>query len=258
MLATGKGEKSISVKIMRWLELFVCKKAAKVVVVTKGFKKTLISEGIVGHKIEVITNGVDIKKSERLHTPGKTLVLSYFGTLGISQNILDTFEYSKVILDIIGDFKYLIIGEGAQKKEIEYYIEQRVGSFVHILPGMSSDKLEAYYNYTQMSVITLRKSDNFKYTIPSKLFHIMGRGIAVLFIGPDGEASEIIRKYHAGIALTDTKENDLQVLKSFFSNSDWKEQLLRMGENGRKATESNYSRAKLAKYYIDVLDTVRT
>ena len=149
--------------------------------------------------------------------------MSYFGTLGISQNIFDTFEYGRTIASEIPEFAYLIIGEGAQKDEIQKKVESTETSFIKMLPGMTSEKLEPYYNETQLSVVTLKKSQNFKFTLPSKLFQIMGRGIAVLFIGPDGEAAEIIRKYKAGIALTGTKEQDLQILRDFFKNAGWKE-----------------------------------
>jgi len=50
----------------------------------------------------------------------------------------------------------------------------------------------------------------------------------------------------------------LDELKKFFSQSDWKEKLHEMGNNGRKAVEENYSRVKLAKDYIDVLNAVRS
>ena len=251
MQATGKRKDSATVKGMKRLELRLCKKAAKVVVVTNGFKKTLIDDGIPAEKIEVITNGVDVEKSEGAYAEGKKFTLSYFGTLGISQNIMDTFSYAAEINSVSSDFEYLIIGDGAQRAEIEEAAKGK--GYIRMLPGMSAAELEPYYNDTQLSVISLRKSDNFRFTIPSKLFQIMGRGIAVLFIGPDGETAQIIRKYNAGITLTGEKAQDLKILKTFFSQDDWKGKLIEMGNNGRKAIESDYSRRKLAERYIDIL-----
>ena len=255
MQATGKNSRSKSVKGMKWLELEMCRKASKVVVVTNGFKKTLVADGVPAEKIEVITNGVDVEKSQGVYDTGKRFTLSYFGTLGLSQNIKDTFEYAKTINDIVTDSEYLIIGDGAQKDEIEEAAKDV--SFVRMIPGMPASELEPYYNDTQLSIITLRKTPSFKYTIPSKLFQVMGRGIAILFIGPDGESAEIIRKYNAGITLTRTTEDDLKQLKEFFSKPDWFDTLKVMGDNGRKAVEEHYSRAKLAKDYIRVLDEAR-
>lgn len=256
MQATGKKKNSMAVKAMKWLELHLCRVASRVIVVTNGFKKTLIEEGIPEEKIDVITNGVDVNKCENVYTPDKKFVMSYFGTLGISQNIANTFEYGQTIAERIHDFEYLIIGEGAQKSNIEKKVSHTKSEFIRMLPGMTSEELESYYNDTQLSVITLNKSENFKYTLPSKLFQIMGRGIAALFIGPDGEAADIIRKYNAGIALMGTKEQDLKQLEAFFENPNWRNTLHKMGENGYKAVEAHYSRRRLAEDYISILQSV--
>ena len=253
--ATGKSENSLAVKGMKWLELHLCRKASKVVVVTNGYKKILSEEGISEDKIEVVTNGVDIDNNTHTYDGNKPFELSYFGTLGISQNIGSTFKYAEAINKIVKGFSYLIIGGGAQKEQIEKAASK--SSCIKVLPGMSAEELEPYYNDTQMSVIALRKSEDFKYTIPSKLFQVMGRGIAVLFIGPDGESAEIVRKYKAGITLTGTKAEDIKQLKEFFSNHDWMERLKQMGINGRAAVEKYYSRTKLAEDYIYILDDVR-
>jgi len=241
---------------MKALELFLCKRARKVVVVTNGFKKTLIADGIPAEKIEIITNGVDVNETKITASQNK-LVLSYFGTLGLSQNISDTFQYADTISRCSNEFEYLIIGEGAQKDNLKKKVEQSKFSFVKMLPGMPADDLEPYYRTTQWSVITLRKSDNFKYTIPSKLFQVMGRGIAVLFIGPDGETAEIIRTYNAGLALTGTIEEDNAELEKFFAKPDWQDELSAMGQRGRAAVLENYSRKKLAMKYIDIMNGVK-
>lgn len=253
MQATGKSRKDLTVRGMKALELWLCKKAAKVVVVTNGFKRVLALDGVPEEKVEVITNGVNVEVAEHAYDSKKQFILSYFGTLGISQNIVNTFKYAATIADAISGFEYLIIGDGAQRKEIEDAAEEC--GYIEVLPGMPSSELEPYYNKTQLSVVTLQKSDNFKYTIPSKIFQIMGRGIAVLFIGPEGESSEIIRKYNAGIVLSGTLKDDLMVLKSFFSEPGWEQRLRDMGSNGWNAVMAHFSRAKLAQDYISILES---
>lgn len=251
MIATGKKESNITVIGMKFLELFLAKRAKKVVVVTNGFKNILINDGIKADKIHVITNGVDVNIAKQKNEP--KLVLSYYGTLGISQNIVDTFAYSDVIKSKIINFEYLIIGEGAQKSLIRAEIQNNQENYINLMDGMSSDELEQYYCLTKLSVVTIKKSDSFKDTIPSKIFQIMGRGIAVLFIGPEGEAAEIIRKYNAGIVLTGTVKSDLAVLEEFFSKGDWKAVLEQMGKNGAEAVAKYYSRKTLAYEYLDIL-----
>lgn len=255
LIATGREKSSISVRMMRKLELFLCQKAKYVVVVTTGFKKILIEDGICANKIFVITNGVDVEIEYEHKLSNKNFVLSYFGTLGISQNIIDTFPYATAISKWCQQYKYIIIGEGAQREEVQKELEKKQYPYITLLPGMSVEDLESYYKDTDLSVITLRKSDDFKYTLPSKLFQVMGRGIAVLFIGPEGEASSIIKKYNAGLTLTGTFDEDFKKLETFFSCPDWKDKLYRMGQNGAAAVKKYYSRKKLALDYINVLET---
>ena len=256
MQATGRSANTLSVRIMRALELHLCKKAAKVVVVTNGFKEKLITEGISETRIDVITNGVDVLPTPKSNIEGE-LVLSYFGTLGISQNISGTFEYSDYIHELIPTTKYLIIGEGAEKDRIVNLIAEK--QYIEMKPGMSQEKLEPYYGTTSLSVIKLKNASQFRYTIPSKLFQIMGRGIAVLYIGPEAECSSIINQNKAGICLTGTSEENKSILKQFFSSNKWEQELETMGKNGRRAVEKDYTRTELANKYLEILKrTIQT
>ena len=252
LIATGKSEKSMGVKVMRGLELFLCKKAKRVVVVTEGFKKELAMAGIDPDKIVVLTNGVN-EVSLHEHRFDQGVVFSYMGTLGLSQDIPGSIDYIGELKKHCDNIKYLIIGEGATKGQIVSRVNDDRLDYVKVMNGMSMDELEKYYDETNMSVVTLKKSDDFKYTIPSKIFQCMGRGIPVLFIGPEGEAADIIRKNNAGIALTKDTRDDVRELVSFFSQDDYKEKLCKMGENGYNVAKEKYTRKKIAERYIDVL-----
>lgn len=254
MIAVGKSEKSLVVNIIKRLELFLCRKAKRVVVVTNGFKTVLRHEGISSDKIVVLTNGVDIVKKEAVKSNNieNNFVISYFGTLGISQNIPETFKYIESIKELCANVKYLIIGEGADKQTIINTVKDKKYDFVTIMPGMNSFELEKYYQESDMSIVTLKKDKRFRYTIPSKIFQSMGRGIPLLYIGPEGEAAEIIKKYNVGLALTGTYEQDIIVLKEFFEK-DVFEKISEMGQNGYKYADLYYNREKIAQKYIEVL-----
>ena len=255
LIATGKSKTSFSVKLMKWLELFLCHRAKRVVVVTNGFKDVLTSDGIDESKISVITNGVEVAPLSENKAVTSGVHLSYFGTLGISQRIDETFPYAAEIAKAQNNFTYQIIGEGAQRGKIETLLSDGSYPYIELLHGMTPEELEQYYKQTNLSVVTLAKSEDFKYTLPSKLFQIMGRGIAVLFIGPDGEAADIVRKYHAGITLCGTLQEDIQMLRDFFAQPDYQEQLYLMGQNGYEAVTRYYDRKTLAADYLDLLRT---
>jgi glycosyltransferase involved in cell wall biosynthesis len=257
MQGTGMGVNSLRVKCMKLLELGLCKRSAKVIVVTNGFKEVLAADGIPAKRIEVVTNGVDVEYAPRKFDENDKFILSYFGTIGLSQCITDTFHLSDVILNCVDDYEYLIIGDGAQKKPAEEYLSENKFERISMMASMPLKELETYYGKTQMSVVSLKNSDKFRHTIPSKLFQIMGRGIAVLFVGPEGETAGIIRSGNAGLILTGTPSENAKVVDKFFSQSDWREETVEMGKNGRALVESSYQRKDLAGNYIGFLDDVR-
>jgi glycosyltransferase involved in cell wall biosynthesis len=249
LVAVGKRENSLGVRLMKRLEIFLCGRAKMIVCVTQGFKEILTREcGVASDRIRVIVNGVDVEDRGIREINASRLVLSYFGTLGISQNVAGTLQYAEVIRQYVLDFKYLIIGDGAQAIDVRRVCAEKV--FVEILHGMEQEELETYYSDTFLSVVVLRKAKEFSCTIPSKLFQTMGRGIAVLYIGPEGEAAEILRRCGAGIVLTKSVEEDLKDLRVFFSQSDWHDKLWNMGRNGRKAALKYYSRKERAEDYL--------
>lgn len=252
LIATGKKANSFAVKKMKKVELKLCRKAEKVVVVTHGFKKILVEDGIPEEKIEVITNGVNVSNSN-VNYLSNGISLSYFGTLGISQDIKNLFNYLPLFKKNNSDFKFTIIGDGAQKNEIRETIQNSNLDYVELLDGMPSKQLEDYYQKTNLSIVTLVNSENFKYTIPSKIFQILGRGIPVLYIGPDGEAADIIRNNDCGIVLCRSLEQNLQALQDFMSEPNINERLIKMGQNGQCLVKEQYNREKLAIGYINLL-----
>ena len=76
-------------------------------VVTHGFQTILEENGIPKGKIRVITNGVDVSVTEKKDTG--EFIVSYFGTLGISQNLRQLFPYFDVISSCVPRSKLLLI-----------------------------------------------------------------------------------------------------------------------------------------------------
>jgi glycosyltransferase involved in cell wall biosynthesis len=257
MAATSGTYKSLSEKLMKWLELSLCKHANHIVVVTNGFKRILYSEGIPEEKISVITNGVNISNDGSKHHVikiGKKMTIGYFGTLGISQDLLQTFKYIKKIGECIPQPDYLIIGDGAEKEVIEKEIKQSGYEFIKMLPSLASSKLEPYYENVDICLISLKNNDLFRDTIPSKIFQIMGRGIPLIYIGPSGEASQIIDTNRVGITLTGTIHENYEKIRNFFNDPSYPRYLSEMGMSGQETVRKYYTRTSLACKYLEIIE----
>lgn len=253
MLATGSSVTSKKVRLMKWLELFLANRAVAVIVLTNGFKKELVKQEIPEKRIEVIPNGAEVMPCR--YSPDKnTINLGYFGTLGISQDIERTLELAQCIASVSNEVQYRIIGNGANKAKVKDLINDKYSEIAIHLNGMPQAELEVYYENVDFTFVSLVKNSAFSDTIPSKIFQSFARGVPVIFTGPAGEASEIIKASGAGIALVGSPSDDDRKLKAFFSNPIWREQRIEMSSKARDFVGKHYSREKLAGQLLDFLD----
>lgn len=256
MLAVYKGEETILYKLVKWLELFLCKKAAKIIVVTNGFKNELINAGINPDKIEVIYNGINTKDIEiSKKNNNKEIVFSYMGNIGASQNIENIIEiFNKISLDTY-DKKLIIIGDGARKEAIKNYIDVNNLNNIILKDGMSPEELEKYYDTSDLCIVSLNNTKFFENTVPSKIFQIMGRGKCILFLGPSGEASSIISNVDNTFIFTENNiDKIVDSLQKIIERDGFKTYLENKGKEFRVLVEEKYDRNLLAEKYINILN----
>lgn len=261
MLAVYNGKETILYKLVKWLEIFLCKKAKKIVVVTNGFKEELVDAGVDLDKIEVIHNGINTKEINiSKNSNSKEIIFSYMGNIGASQNL-------KNIIDIFNSIsiesnlkKLIIIGDGAKKEEIKNYI--RKGKFKNILvkDGMDINELEKYYDISDLCIVSLNNNKFFENTVPSKIFQIMGRGKSIIFFGPKGEASDIISNVDYRFIFTDVNRESIieKINRNIYEIDDIKEYLRKKGECFRVLAEEKYDRIYLALKYREILKDIST
>lgn len=266
MLAVYSSENNVFYKIMKKIELFLCKKATKVIVVTEGFREQLINDGIEKEKILKFYNGFSFEDlniienaeclEEEFIKEEKDIVISFFGNIGKSQDLLtfiNVFEKIKY-----KNIKLLIIGDGAEKSKIIQYIEEKNIKNIIYKSSISPKELEKYYKITDLGLVSLKYSKYLKDSIPSKLFHIMARKKAVIFIGPKGETSEIIKESKSGIILNDKciEKNIYSLNKLIETLNKDKSLISEMGINGYQYCLNNFDRKTIALEYINEISKV--
>ncbi|NBQ67463.1 MAG: glycosyltransferase WbuB [Nitrosomonadaceae bacterium] len=219
--AVGVMKDSLAIKVLEHLELFLYRKAARIVSVTHSFKKTLIARGVNGDKITVVTNGVDMSRFRpmskdaelvsQLKLEGK-FVAGYVGTHGLAhhlETLLDAAE--KICIQPNGAvFHFILLGDGARKAALKEEAAQRGLDNVTFIDSVPKDQVARYWSLLDVSVIHLRKTDLFTTVIPSKLFECMGMGLPVLH-GVAGESADIVREECVGIVFE--PENATQLVK---------------------------------------------
>ncbi len=250
--ATGNQAGSWKVRLVKGLELFLARNACRVIVVTDGLRDDLIRAGIPAEKISVIPNGADLVSTE--HHYEDQIKLGYFGTIGISQNVLQTIELAQSLIDQGLDLRYTIIGEGAERDLVEEWVAVNKPHWLDLEHGVSKNELEARYSDVDMTVVSLVDDVNFRQSIPSKIFQSLARGVPVLFLGPQGEASELIEENNAGLALCSTPEANLNKAHAFVAGPDYHDRLAAMSVGAVSLMRERFTRESMAKRLLRILE----
>jgi len=246
------------INLLEKIELGLYKSCNRVVAVTDAFKNNLIARGIENNKIEVVTNGsnmelfyprkVDISLLKSLGLEGK-FVVGYIGTHGMAHNLDFIIKAIEKISD--SDVHFLFIGDGAMKSKIVNTSKELQLKNISFLDSVSKDEVPRYLSIIDISLAPLKKDDNFKTVIPSKIFESSAMQKPIL-LGVQGQAQEILEKYGAGVCFEPDNEKDfiekLSALKdiSFYQKC----------QDGCVKLAADYDRKKLADKMLDIFDKI--
>ena len=216
IVAVGALHNRTLIKILEVIEKGLYASASKIVVVTKSFRKTIISKGISPDKIHIIKNGVDqiFQLNGQIHEVPAALqeikgknnpfILGYIGTHGMAHGldfILEAAHKCK------SNVQFVLIGDGARKEDLMRKKESLNLSNVHFFDQIPKSDVPSFLGAVDAAIIPLRKSALFKTVIPSKIFEAAAMGIPIL-LGADGEAKELLVRYNAGLAFESENPDD--------------------------------------------------
>jgi len=258
--AVNAMKNSKTLDLLEKVELFLYRKASKVVVVTDSFKRNISSRGIDEEKIEVVKNGVYLDKfkpipkdktiMEKLGLE-KKFVIGYIGTHGMAHK-LDFILNSIKNLD--KNIHFLFLGDGAEKQKL-LVLNKKLGlqntTFIDFVP---KSEIQKYISITDVALVPLKKSDTFKTVIPSKIFENAAMRKPIL-LGVEGESKEIVERYGAGLCFEPENKEDfiakllkLHEDKSFYQDC----------QKGCKKLAEDFDRKKKAMKLLNIIIKSRT
>ncbi len=255
--AVGAMKESFAIRMLERLEMFLYRKAARIVSVTESFKQVLMRRGIEGTKIEVVTNGVDVSQfkprpkdpelTRKLGLEGK-FVAGYIGTHGMAHALETLLQAADRLRG--QNFAFIFLGDGARKQTLREMADQMKLDNVVFIDSVPKADVPKYWSLLDVSIIHLRKTELFTTVIPSKLFECMGMGIPVLH-GVEGESADIVRREQVGIPFEPEGVDQLcEALQSLKSDPA---RLARFREQCLRAA-GNYDRTYLALRMLKVLE----
>ena len=258
--AVGAGGQGAIFTLLQRIEMFLYRRATRIVTVTNSFRRVLVERGVPAEKIAVVTNGVDLtryspreKDVELVRELGieDHFVAGYIGTHGMAHGLDTLIEAAEALAREPGsrNITMLFVGDGARRAELAAEAERRGLKGVRFIGPVPKEEIARYWSVLDLSVIHLRRTELFTTTIPSKMFECMGMGIPIA-LGVEGEALEILDRHKAGAGVTPEDSAGLaRLVRALASDPS---QLAQYRANGLAAAKQ-YDRDTLARAMLEQL-----
>jgi colanic acid biosynthesis glycosyl transferase WcaI len=209
IVAVGAMRRGTVVHCLEKVEMFLYRRATRVVTLTSAFKDDLMSRGISSDKVDTIINGVDLQRYSprpRDHALAcqwgigeDDLVVGYIGTLGMAHALQNVLRAAALVSDT--QVRFMFVGSGAERTRLTAESERMNLKNVTFIPAQPKELMPNAWSLCDVALVHLKNAPLFRKVIPSKIFEAMGMGLPILLVAPEGEASHIIRREGVGLCV---------------------------------------------------------
>lgn len=212
-------------------------------------------------KVFWLPNGVDLSYynpevispvgfREKYNFSQDQILFFYGGILGHAQG-LEIILYAAKQLESYQDAQFILQGSGPEKESLESLKQELGVKNVHFLPPVPKAEMPGILKEIDVALVPLKKLDLFQGAIPSKVFEALSMEVPLL-LGVDGEARQhFIDKADAGLFFEPENKADLvEKINYLLENRD---EIKRLGANGRKYVMEHFNRNKIANDFHEVL-----
>lgn len=259
-------KRSLIAKAANWVNNIVFRHVEKVVVLSSEMKEFLLKSRptLLPEKVEIIPNWFESKDqmdSYDKEIEGKiqtiksenTLVVGYFGNMGIAQD-MDTLIEAARTLKNHENIKFLLAGHGVKMTEIKSIVQSEKLENVIILDFLHRKQFEEALKLSDCLVVSLSPGV-VGLAVPSKTYSYMwaGRPIIAIMNEPSDITSELIQ-YNAGYWIKNGDVKQLvSVIEELYNNPEKRKS---MGENAKQLYLQKYTKEKCTAEYVKLVKDI--
>jgi len=220
--------------------------AAKIVVLSPGFKRLLVARGVPERKINVIYNWADeevLRKSSgklpKKITSVEGFKVLFAGNIGQAQGLDVILDAAFLLKDSVPEVQFFIIGEGLQRNSLKTKADSLNLKNVHFLNAVNMENVGIFLDSVDALLIHLNSDPLFEITIPGKSQAYMAVGKPII-MGVKGDASNLISRANCGVCFEPENSEHLAEVVSNLMNLSSQE-IKELGDNARKFYDKNLS-----------------
>ncbi len=227
---------------------FVYRRAAVIVVQSRGIKAKLVERGIAVSKMTTIYNWAEeadanprgLLKTETIVPPGRFNIV-YGGNLGRVQALDAVIDAARRAAESEPRIFLTLIGSGTEAERLRRFVSEIGASNVRILPAVPKSDIADVFAAADVLLAHLADDPLFEITVPSKVQFYLAMGKPIL-IGVKGEAADLVVSADAGVA---APPEDVAALAEAMIDLSRRpsEELRLMGERGKLLYKQRFSAA---------------
>jgi glycosyltransferase involved in cell wall biosynthesis len=264
LLAVEVMRENVIIRALRSTARYLYKHSDSIVTVGHGYRDSIVAlYGIAPQKIAVVPNGVDTEfftpsaKANDIRQEynwGDRFVVLYAGTLGMAHALEQVLETAKLLLPA-RNVLFVFVGEGAEKERLKALAAEWQLANVQFIDQQPKARIVRFYAACEVGLVSLRDTPLFQSVLPSKIFEYLAMERPIL-LTVGGEARKLVETAQAGEFVPPS--NVPALAEAIRRLAREPEKLAEMGRSGRQFVCSQFSRARLATQYADVLRTLCT
>jgi glycosyltransferase involved in cell wall biosynthesis len=245
------------IRLSNWLERFLYRRAARVVVNSPGYIEHVRSHG--AKAVDLVPNGVDVAMFDpkadgaifrRTNNLEANYVVMYAGAHGMSNDLGVLLEAAARLRDV-PELVIVLLGDGKEKPGLMARAHALGLSNVRFVPPVPKRLMPNALAAADACIAILKPIEAYKTTFPNKVFDYMAAGRPVV-LAIDGVIRKVVEEAGAGIFVTPGDPVALEkVLRGLIAD---RELGVRMGLAGSVYVSEHYDRPKLAERMIWVME----
>jgi glycosyltransferase involved in cell wall biosynthesis len=259
-IAVGVLKNPLLIKLSLWLERFLYRRAAVVMVNSPGYVNHVMERG--ARRVELVPNSADPEMFDpaadgsifrRQHDLTDKFVVLYAGAHGLSNDLGVVLQSAAILAKSSPNVCLVLLGDGKEKHALQ---EQAAGmglTNVLFLPPIPKMEMPAALAGADACLAILKPIEEYKTTYPNKVFDYMAAGRPVA-LAIDGVIRAVVERAGCGIFAQPGDPAVLaEVVKTLAADPARSRS---MGLAGRKYLEENFSRTVIAEKILDIMDSL--
>jgi glycosyltransferase involved in cell wall biosynthesis len=227
-----------------------------VMAVGRCMKERIEARGLPGSDVSVVPNwppasvrpvSHDANPFRKENATESDFVVMYSGNMGLAHPFDSVLDAAEELQETHDDVRFLFVGEGPRKVDLENQTRRRGLANVSFLPFQPYEDLDQSLSAADLHLVTMEEEAE-GLVVPSKMYGALAAGRPALFLGPTGsEAARLIEENDCGTALSHPTGHQLaNAIRSWHGRSD----IESAARRARNAVEHGFDRA------VDAFDRI--